>query len=149
MSGDGAIPGDASDARKRLAQNRSFENHLRVVGNVLIVAAAALCEVRAGGGGALGGRRHDLLHAAADKLLLALHLTDAYHFFRQHVGHKNGAAVLMAESIAAVHEFFNLHLQVDGLPPIAELLGQIEQTQPSHAEGFEQPLLNILPLQPG
>ena len=57
VRGDGAFPGDPPEPRQRLPQNLRFiASSCELVRNVLVVAAAADAEVRAGRGDAIGGR---------------------------------------------------------------------------------------------
>ena len=100
---DLAGPFDAADAAKRLAQDFSFVFELRLVRNVLIVAAAADSEMRATRRDALRRNIEHAFQPRANEFLLLLGRQDRGAFGRQNERNENGRALMMREAFAAVN----------------------------------------------
>ena len=107
MRGNLAGPFDSSDPPKRLAQNLGFVFELRVVWNVLVIAAAANSEMRTSRGCPLRRRLEQALHTRANEFLLLLDGRRGNSLCREHEGHEDGRAVVMRQALAAVNQFFD------------------------------------------
>jgi hypothetical protein len=101
------------DPPQRLAQNFSFELQLPLVGNMLVVASAALAKVRATSLDAIGRRLDPLRHRAAREPRLLLPDLGVNSFTGQHEWNKHGHAAPVraggsaGQTVAAVDQFFD------------------------------------------
>ena len=110
MGHDRAVPLQPPEARKRFAKNFGLVAKLQFVGDMLIVAAAADAEVGAQRYGAIGRRRLDLCHPAANEFLARLHGLDGDALIRQNEGSKHGMALVMREALASIDQLFDSHV---------------------------------------
>src|SRR5580692_3992964 len=108
-------PLDASDAPKRLAEDFRFIADLRLVRHVLVLAASAPPEVRAGSRYALRRGLQDLIQTPADKFLFAGRGFYSNKFSRKHQWHEYCLAVMVSEAVTAVHKFFNSNFHLESL----------------------------------
>jgi hypothetical protein len=108
---DGARPLDAPDASERLAKNFRLVPELRFVRHVLILAAAAASKVGARRGYAFRRRFHDAFQPPANEFLLPRGRFNRNEFSREDQRDKHGVAVVMRQTVAAIHKFFysNFH----------------------------------------
>ena len=103
---------DFCDPLQRLAQNASFEFQLSLVGDVLVMASAALAEVRTTSFDAVGRRFDQLRDRPAREARLLLPDLGLDSFARQHKRHKDRHAAPVrsgwraGEAVAAVDQFF-------------------------------------------
>ena len=102
-----AIPRNAAEARECLAQNFFLQPQLLCGGNMLIVAPAALLEMRTAWLAAFCRRKNDLEQVRPEEFLLPLLDSRAHFFSGQDVGHKNRVSVGVRQAIASVHELLN------------------------------------------
>jgi hypothetical protein len=104
---------DFRNPPQRLAQNSSFELQLPLVGNVLVMASAALPEVRTARFDAIGRRFDQLRHRASREPRLLLPDLGLNPLSRQHKRHQHRhAAPVRArrsprQSVTAVDQFFD------------------------------------------
>ncbi len=148
MRGNVARPIDAAEAAQRLAKDFRFVLELSVVGNVLVVAAAAHAEMRAGRDGAIRGWLDEPLQARANEFLLLLDRLGGDALGRQHERDEDRGAVVVGEAFPAVNQLFNSDVHgVDAGPTGVACLVQIKQAEARHAEVLEKPLLHVLPLE--
>src|ERR1700723_3798741 len=110
MRRDFSRPVNSANPPQRLAQNFLFEFQLRLVGNMLVVAAATNTEVRALWRDARSRRRHYLIEPGANEFFLLFHRRDARNFPRQHEWNKYGRPPVMRQPFAAVNQFFNRYV---------------------------------------
>ncbi len=107
MRSDLPAPIDFTDASQRLAQDFLLVTQLRFVRDVLVVTTAAGQKMRARRGGPLRRRRDHPLGQTTNEFLLALRRFDGDDFAGNHVGNKDGRAVVMRKPVAAVNQFFD------------------------------------------
>src|SRR6266550_3313729 len=100
-----AIPRNAAEARECLAQNFFLQPQLLCGGNMLIVAPAALLEMRTAWLAAFCRRKNDLEQVRPEEFLLPLLDSRAHFFSGQDVGHKNRVSVGVRQAIASDTSF--------------------------------------------
>ena len=103
MRGDVALPVDAAEAAQSFAENVGFVAQLGLIRNVLVVAAAADAEMRAGRDGAIRGRLDEPLQAGADELLLLLDGRGGDALGGKHKRNEDGGAFVVRQTFAAVN----------------------------------------------
>ena len=106
---DRPLPMQPAQPRKRFAQNFGLVAELQFVGNMLIVASPAYAKVGACRGRAIGGRRPDLRHPAANEFLSPLHRLDGYVLIRQDERSKHSVALVVRKALASIDQLFNSH----------------------------------------
>ena len=112
---DGTRPLNAADAPKRLAQNFRFIANLRLVRHVLVLAAAAAPKVRARGAMRSGEASSDLGQTPANEFFLPSGGFDSNQFAGQDQRHEYGLAVMMRQTVTAIHKFFNSNFHLESL----------------------------------
>jgi len=98
---DGEITGEAADASQDVNELFMFEAELFIVGNVLVLAAAAGREVRAEGGGAVRGSGEDGERFGEEEALLALDDARADMLAGEDERDEYDTAICAADAVAA------------------------------------------------
>lgn len=110
VRGDRSGPIDAPDAAQSFAENVGFEFELRFVGNLLVIAAAAIAEVAAVRDEAFGRRLQHLFEFRANEFLFLLDGVGADQFSGHHERNENRRAFVMRESFTAVNQFLDCYV---------------------------------------
>ena len=117
------------DALKSFAENLRFEFELALVGNVLVVAAAALLKIRAAGSDAVGGCVKELGEGGAGETGLFLVEFGLDFFAGENEGDEDGHAAAIGaggsagQTVAAIDQFFDGKMcQVPPYPPCCNCL---------------------------
>ena len=113
MQPDLACPLELPHALQRLAQNCGLEFQLPLVTDVLVMATAALPEIRAARLDAIGRRLDHLSHPATRETGLLLPEVGLDLFSGQNIGHERRHAAASSfgrnarQAISAVNQFFD------------------------------------------
>ncbi len=123
---------DFRNPLQRLAQNPSLEFQLPLVGNVLVMASAALPEVRTARLDAIGRSFDQLRHRSACKPRLPMPDFGLDFFPGQHKRHKHRhtapvrASRSAGQAVAAVNQFFDSDQQVKETHQLLSAISEFE-----------------------
>jgi hypothetical protein len=110
-----ARPLDASDPAQRFAQDLGLVAELRLVGHVLVLATAAASEVGAGCRNTLRRCLDDIFQSSTHKFPFLGGGLDSNEFSGKYQGHKNRLAIVMCQTVTAIHKLFNPNFHVESL----------------------------------
>ena len=98
---------DLSHAPQHFAEDRPLLFQLEIIGNMLVLATAALIEVRAG---RVDPRRRRLNHCqepAAHQIVLRAFYIGTHDLAGKNIRREHNAPIQAREAVASVHKFFN------------------------------------------
>ena len=130
MRSDRAVPLHAANPAEGFAKDICLVAQLRVVRNMLVMAAAATPVMRARSRNTLRRGFQHAFKTPSDEFLLPRGRRNTHKFTGKNQRHEHRPAFVVRQSVTAIHELFNLNFHLESLSVAGgAMLGRMRQVR--------------------